>query len=131
MYNQLYIDCRHLDGSGIGTYLENLLRHYEILAPSRPVTLLARRQHISSIRRFSSFKVQIYDAPIYSIREQFNWITKVNRNSIFHVPHYNAPLIFPGELVVTVHDVCHVAMRQFFPGLLKRFYSSYFLKKIL
>ncbi|MDT8445530.1 MAG: glycosyltransferase [bacterium] len=127
----VYLDCRHFDGSGIGTYIGNLLRHYSQLDEHYPIEILARSEHIPGIQAFSKFNVRPYNDPIYSVREQFKWVSKIDPFGLLHVPHYNAPLIYPGQLITTVHDVCHVAMRQFFPGFLKRVYSRDFLHLVL
>ncbi|MCP4750580.1 MAG: glycosyltransferase [Proteobacteria bacterium] len=127
----VYFDCRQLGGSGIGTYVENLIRNFYGMVPDYPLQILARKEHISEIERFSHFKIKKYNDPIYSIAEQFKWLTKVDPFGLLHVPHYNAPLIFPGRLIVTVHDVCHLAMKQYFPGMLKGIYSGPFLQRVL
>jgi len=127
----VYIDCRQLGGSGIGTYIENLIRNYSKLAPENAFELLARQNHVSFIRSFSNSKIKSYNHPIYSIGEQFRWLNKIDPFGLLHVPHYNAPLFYPGRLIVTVHDICHFAMKQFFPGILKRIYSGPFLQRVL
>ncbi|OGG95245.1 MAG: hypothetical protein A2527_08725 [Candidatus Lambdaproteobacteria bacterium RIFOXYD2_FULL_50_16] len=131
LQSPVYLDCRHFDGSGIGTYIGNLIRHYNTIASGHPIEILAREEHIPGIRSFSKFNIRPYNDPIYSIREQFKWLTKIDPFGLLHVPHYNAPLFYPGQLITTVHDVCHVAMRQFFPGFLKRIYSRDFLRLVL
>ncbi len=127
----IYVDCRQLGGSGIGTYIENLIRHYETLSPEVSFEYLARRDQTAFIKSFSQAKIKIYNDPIYSIVEQFKWLSKINPFGLLHIPHYNAPLFYPGKLIVTVHDVCHLAMKQFFPGMLKRIYSGPFLQRVL
>src|SRR3989339_740954 len=127
----IYLDCRHYDGSGIGTYIGNLVAMYSQIAKDLPLELMVRREHLMGIKAISNFGVKIYNDPIYSVREQFKWITKIDAKGILHVPHYNAPLFFPGNLITTVHDVCHVAQRQFFSGMLKRIYSGQFLQRVL
>jgi len=127
----VFIDCRQLGGSGIGTYIENLIRNYSKLNPEFPIHLLAREDQTAYIRNFSSSVIKSYNDPIYSLTEQFNWFSKIDTFGLMHIPHYNAPLLYPGHLIVTVHDVCHSAMNQYFPGVLKHLYSGPFLKRIL
>ena len=50
---------------------------------------------------------------------------------MLHVPHYNAPLMFSGKLIVTVHDLCHYVMKDYFNGLPKRIYAGMFMKWVL
>jgi len=127
----IYVDCRQLGGSGIGTYIENLIRQYETLSPEISFEYLAKKDQIAFIESFSHSKIKVYNDPIYSIVEQFKWLSKIDPFGLLHIPHYNAPLFYPGKLIVTVHDVCHLAMKHFFPGTLKRIYSGPFLQRIL
>ncbi|MDH5560915.1 MAG: glycosyltransferase [Deltaproteobacteria bacterium] len=129
--DKVYFDCRHLDGSGIGTYITNLIKNYPSVAPDLHLELLAKHEHLKAIRDFTNYPVKTYNDKIYSVSEQVNWIRKIDLFSVLHVPHYNAPIFYPGKLIVTVHDVCHVAMKKFFPGVLKRVYSEQFLQQVL
>lgn len=127
----IYIDCRHLDGSGIGSYINNLVKELYAINPDIPLKLLSQSHNIDTLKNTNEFPSIPYNTSIYSISEQFKWISKTFPYGLLHVPHYNAPLFYPGKLIVTVHDVCHQAMRQYFPGFLKRTYSGPFLKQIL
>ncbi|MBU2514795.1 glycosyltransferase [bacterium] len=127
----IHLDCRQFGSSGIGTYIENLISQYQKLDSDLQFKLLLKREHIKNLSSNPDFQLNEYNEPIYSIMEQFKWVSRVNPFGVLHVPHYNAPLLYPGKLIVTVHDVCHIAMRQYFPGLLKRLYSSLFFKRIL
>ena len=127
----MYIDCRHLGGTGIGTYIQNLVRNYSEIAPELPLELLAREENISYINSFSQFKVKVYNDPIYTVAEQYRWVTKIKPFGLLHVPHHNAPLFYPGKLIVTVHDVVQYALKQFFPGVMKRIYSGPLVQLIL
>ena len=129
--NLVYIDCRHYDGSGIGTYIENLIKQYQHIPTEYAISLLTRKNYSKSDLQFSKFNKIAYDEPIYSLKEQYKWISKISPSGLLHVPHYNAPLLFPGKLIVTVHDICHVVMRHYFPGILKKVYSTLFLRQIL
>ena len=72
-----------------------------------------------------------FKSNIYSLNEQIFYPSILKSSDILHVPHYNAPLRFPGKLVVTVHDLCHLVMKEFFKGPAKRFYSSIFMRQVL
>ncbi len=108
-----------------------MIRQYEELSPEVSFEYLAKQDQIPFIEGFSNARLKIYNDPIYSIVEQFKWMPKINPFGTLHIPHYNAPIFYPGKLIVTVHDVCHLAMKQFFPGMMKRIYSGPFLKQIL
>ena len=127
----IHLDCRQYGVSGIGTYIENLIDQFRNNSLGLNFHLLVRSEHKKKLENKLEFQLSEYNETIYSVREQLNWITRINPMGILHVPHYNAPLLFPGKLIITVHDVCHLAMKQYFPGLLKRMYSSLFFKWIL
>ena len=72
-----------------------------------------------------------FNSNIYSLKEQIFYPSILNSKDVLHVPHYNAPLRFPGKLVVTVHDLCHLVMKEFFKSPAKRFYANIFLRQVL
>ncbi|MDX2190392.1 MAG: glycosyltransferase family 1 protein [Bacteroidota bacterium] len=108
MEYELVIDARLLYGSGIGTYLRNLIipisekYHTKILTNSK------------SLERYPIFKnldFEILNSSIYSIREQFELFNKIPKCKLFWSPHYNVPLlpINAKKKLVTIHDVFHLA----------------------
>lgn len=98
--------------SGIGTYVSALLSQ---LAPRPDLEL----------RRVTS------RAGIYSLREQLTLPPRALGADLFHAPHYNAPLAVPVPLVVTIHDVAHLALPTIFDGLARRAYSQLMLRGVL
>jgi glycosyltransferase involved in cell wall biosynthesis len=101
------MDARWLVG-GIGTYTRNLLREFHRQENAFDVQAIARTLDSDSIRPFCS-DVTVIDAPIYTLREQF-LIPKAARHSdLLHVPHFNAPLLHRGPLVVSIMDVIHLS----------------------
>jgi glycosyltransferase involved in cell wall biosynthesis len=101
----LCIDVRMAFGSGIGTYIRQivpLLRDFQI-------TLLVDRLGQEWCREFDQI---LFTAPIYSLTEQFQFRSKIPRCDLFWSPHYNVPLgpIRAKKRVVTIHDTCHLAL---------------------
>lgn len=86
---------------GIGTYLRSILNHLDQITPLE------------------------FDAPIYSLKEQWELSRRVPECDLFWSPHFNVPL-FPiraKKRVVTIHDVYHLDhLDQFSP--LKRLYAK-------
>lgn len=91
--------------SGIGTYIRSTLK---ILTQNEDLdfTLFG---DIPKIANYPAKKV-LANFPIYSVREQVFFPLLLSRNPVnmLHVPHYNAPLGFKGNLAVTVHDLIHL-----------------------
>lgn len=108
----LVIDARILGSSGIGVYLKEVLPF--ILDCGRfQVSLLYHREDRQSLI-WDDVEYLSCEAPIYSIREQFEVAWKVPSCDIFWSPHYNIPLlpIRARARVVTIHDVYHLAFRH-------------------
>ncbi|MDP7335387.1 MAG: hypothetical protein QF832_20225, partial [SAR324 cluster bacterium] len=116
----IYIDCRMLHGSGIATYLLNLISQYRSSDPQPELHYLVQ-EYTRVISSSPDYPNQHrYDSKIYSVSEQLFYPKILGKGDVLHVPHYNAPLGFPGKLVVTVHDLCHLVMKEFFKGPAKR-----------
>ena len=127
----LYLDCRMLEGSGISTYLSNLIQQFRSNHSKIQLNYLVKR-YSNLISQAPDYPGQhLFQSNIYSINEQFYFPKIYDKNDLLHVPHYNAPLRFPGKLIVTVHDLCHLVMKEFFKGPAKRFYSSIFMRQVL
>src|SRR5690606_23809850 len=63
-------------------------------------------------------------APIYSHREQLELRRRTPVHAgIFWSPHYNIPVLRPDKLLVTIHDVLHLARPEFVQGRHSRFYA--------
>lgn len=101
------IDARHLK-SGIGTYVRNLL---EKLTPRTDFSwcLVGSPLQLAPFVCGPHVSVLPCELPIYSLREQLWLPIGAPRDHLFHATHYNAPLLFPGKMVVTIHDVNHLA----------------------
>jgi glycosyltransferase involved in cell wall biosynthesis len=72
-----------------------------------------------------------FDSPIYSMREQIGLARRIpGETSIFWSPHYNIPLAWRGRLAVTIHDVGHLALPQFFGGFHRQAYARFMFHRI-
>jgi glycosyltransferase involved in cell wall biosynthesis len=62
--------------------------------------------------------------PIYTAREQITIPRAIpSRTGLFWSPHYNIPIFRGGRLLVTVHDVLHLARPRFVEGAHRRAYA--------
>ncbi|MGO8736804.1 MAG: glycosyltransferase family 4 protein [Terriglobia bacterium] len=107
------IDARMLGFSGIGTYLKNLLENYARMEREFSFRLACPRQE--SVGEFGSdrFTWVRADAPIYSLREQWQIPRAAQGADLLHCPHYNVPCFYRGRLLVTIHDLTHIMDRTF------------------
>lgn len=123
------IDLRLINASGIGTYLRNIVPLIINNFTDIKFTLLGKEKNLFQLIGSYNSNIEIinYDAPIYSIAEQLRIIPKIPKNTVlFWSPHYNIPLFNSGKLLVNIHDICHVALPQF----VKDFYKRLYVKKM-
>jgi glycosyltransferase involved in cell wall biosynthesis len=103
---KLTIDARCL-GTGIGTYVSNMLAHLRQRENGFTVCAIVRS---SDRERMASLcdSMTVSDTDIYTLREQWDIPRAARACDLLHVPHYNAPLLYRGKLVVTIHDLIHI-----------------------
>lgn len=123
----LSIDLRMLEHSGIGTYLKNLVPLVTEAFPKMIFNLLGDANCINKYDWCSSANIRVIhcQSPIYTVSEQIELLTKIPAdNKLFWSPHFNIPVFYRGKLVVTIHDVFHLAMPQFVKGIHKKGYAK-------
>lgn len=127
------VDARMINSSGIGTVIKNILKRIIVLKPEWTFYILGNLLELKKydFLKFDNVKLISCEAPIYSVKEQFELIRKIPRNTdIMWSPHYNIPIFYRGKLLVTVHDVFHLAMSQFVNGIHKRLYAKFMFQMV-
>jgi glycosyltransferase involved in cell wall biosynthesis len=125
--NNIFIDSRMIDSSGIGTYLRNVIPsilsqndtyHYMLLGD-----IIRLNQIFSELT--NNLELKELRSAIYTISEQLE-LKRIlsDKCTLFWSPHYNIPLSIKGKLIVTVHDVFHLALPQLVGGMHKRYYAK-------
>lgn len=125
MRQQIGLDTRMLSHTGIGTYLRGLLDGFQKihLGQSLELSLYGRKP-------LGPWPHQVFQQPIYSIREQWHYPKKLAQCQLWHAPHYNIPLRKGRtKLVVTIHDIIHWIFRKQLRSPLKAAYAGFMLKK--
>lgn len=116
------VDARMLKMSGIGTYIQNLMKNdcYNIA--------LGRKDEIQSVKE--GVETIEFDTSIYGIKEQLKFPYKKLKKAkidVLHVPHYNVPLFYRGKMVVTIHDLTHLIFPEFLPNKFAYFYAKFMI----
>jgi glycosyltransferase involved in cell wall biosynthesis len=122
----LTIDARMIYASGIGTYIRNLVPRIVSGLPDTDITIIGNKADLAELKWGENPRVSIKDcqAPIYSIQEQWAmWRAIPKATKLLWVPHYPIPIMYSGKLVVTVHDLFHLANSKIVRGLDKKLYS--------
>jgi glycosyltransferase involved in cell wall biosynthesis len=118
--------------SGIGRYLRTL---FPLLLPrlaADRVRVLGRRELFGEAPWMAEERVELIESstPIYSAGEQMLAVRGAYRGSdLLWVPHYNAPLYYGGDMVVTMHDVAPLAMPEILSNGIKRRYAKMLIER--
>ncbi len=115
----LGIDARKLADYGIGTYLQGLLGGLAEREIEGGLVVMVTPEGRGLLPALPpSWQVVEVEAPGYSLQEQLVIPLAAARAGVgvLHVPHYVIPLLYPGRLVVTVHDIIHVLFPEFLPS---------------
>lgn len=106
------IDCRMADMSGIGVYIKNLVPLCIQAFPHVFFRLITSRKLPFSLPNNA---VSVHtSSPIYSLREQLELPLLVKGTRGLWTPHYAFPLAAPIPVLVTVHDLAHLALPEIF-----------------
>jgi len=122
-----------LSCSGIGTYLKNLLPFILKNFQEDIFYLITNKVDMlySGFDKYKNVRIVNFKAPIYSLKEQIHFPSDIlKKTDIFWSPHYNIPLRFNGKLLVTIHDVNHLALPQLLHGFHKRLYAKYMFNAV-
>ncbi len=123
---RIVIDVRMIGSSGIGTYVSNLVPLIIQDRMDLRFYLLGSKKAVQDKGwdQWSNVEVVNLTSRMYSLDEQLRLAAGIPRGAdLFWSPHYNVPLLYRGKLLVTVHDVAHLALPRFFKGLHKRLYA--------
>ena len=123
----LVIDARMLFFSGIGTVIQNVLKR---LPQDRWTyrVLVADETGADWVKsHFPIADICLVPTPIYTLAEQWKVPLAASGCDLLWAPHYNFPLLFPGKIVVTIHDCFHLTHLDSSSNLIKRTYATLFL----
>jgi len=125
----LTIDLRMINASGIGTYIKNVVPLVINELDGVNFTLLGNLKELELIDKKVN-KVE-FTSPIYTPREQLEFLKKVPKEtSLLWVPHINIPIFYRKKLLVTVHDIFHIANPDYVKGLHRKLYAKTLYKSV-
>jgi glycosyltransferase involved in cell wall biosynthesis len=111
----------------MGTYLRNLLPGVIAAFPEQQFCLLGDVKSLSALEWSNSINVSLIEAnsAMYSLTEQLELKKKIPKDTrLFWAPHYNIPLFYRGDMLVTIYDLFHLAMPRLVGGWHKRLYAK-------
>ncbi|MGA2910793.1 MAG: glycosyltransferase family 1 protein [Candidatus Microgenomates bacterium] len=95
-----------LENAGLGRYLINLVDELSRLDAKNEYVLLLRKKYFENLSLPSNWKKILADFRHYSLAEQIKLpgIIKKQGPDLVHFPHFNVPIFYRGQFVVTIHD---------------------------
>ncbi|MEW6407841.1 MAG: glycosyltransferase family 1 protein [Patescibacteria group bacterium] len=104
------IDARFFGppGKGLGRYTEKLVKNLEKIDFENQYSIFMRRETWNDYQPENpNFKKVLADLKWYSLSEQIFLPRILSRKKLdlIHFPHFNVPIFFRGNFVVTIHDL--------------------------
>jgi glycosyltransferase involved in cell wall biosynthesis len=97
------------------------------------IHLIGDRTELARLAWARGDRVSLVDctSPIFSLDEQFRLPRIMPTDTgLFWSPQFNIPLLYRGRLLVTIHDVLHLAMPNFMEGVHRRLYARMLLTAV-
>ncbi len=96
-----------LENAGLGRYLINLIDQLGKIDSRNEYVILLRKKYFDSLKLPQNWKKIEADFRHYSFAEQFKLPNLINNESpdLVHFPHFNAPVFYRGNYIVTIHDM--------------------------
>ena len=123
------IDARLVDSSGIGVYLRASLTELLGGHPDWQFVLLGDPRKLNAYAQPGRVHVVTFTATPYSIEQQVTFPRrKIADCHVLWIPHYDLPLRWRGPLVVTVHDLMHLALPDIIDSRLRSAYARFMFR---
>jgi glycosyltransferase involved in cell wall biosynthesis len=109
LMSRIVIDGRMINESGIGRYLQNLLKNLQLLDKKNEYYVLHLRKDYDRQKYQKNFHKVLANYKWYTVSEQINLPRTLQKISpdLVHFPHFNVPILYGGKFVVTIHDLIH------------------------
>lgn len=134
MTYRIGIDARKLNDFGIGTYIENLVKHLGEIDRQNRYVLFVNSVSSNALEQLpDNFEVVVDRSPGYSAREflGLSWKLWRLKLDLYHATHYVLPALVPCRTVVTIHDIIHLLYPEFLPNRLALIYAKRMIRHSL
>lgn len=105
---KIVIDARLYSQSGVGRYIKKLISHLARLDKKTKYIVYLIKEDFSSFKSpGKNFEKRLVDMPWHSLREQIllPFLLIKEKPDLVHFPYFSVPIFYPGEFVVTIHDL--------------------------
>ena len=124
--HEVVIDARWLR-TGIGRYILTLLKDLKSKLPNTILTCITMPAHHGTLKPYCDRVIKM-NCGIYSLTEQLRLPLAAHNASVFCAPHYNIPIVRTGPIVVTIHDLTHLAFPAYRNTLRAGLYANAMLR---
>ena len=102
------IDARLIEETGVGRYTRNLIAGLSRIDKKNTYVIFLRKKSFDGfIPPNRRFKKVLAEVPWHSVSEQLVMpgICANEHLDLLHVPYHNPPVLYPGRIAVTIHDL--------------------------
>lgn len=129
LVENITIDLRLWNVSGIGTYLQNVVPAVVDHFSEKKFYLLGNVELLAGVSWPENVVIIRFDVPLYSLKEQIYTPLIIPKDSqLLWWPHWNAPIFYSGPLVTTIYDAFHLRIPLSVRNLLKNTYARLLFK---
>ena len=117
--------------AGLGRYSEELVKHLASLDQKNEYLVFLRPPEYAEFAiPANNFKKILANFAPYSLAEQlfFPFLIRRTKVDLMHFTHFNAPILYGGPFVVTIHDLILKKFPTIRPGITRRL--KYFFKNL-
>lgn len=106
---RILIDARFygIENAGLGRYTINLLNELQKLDKVHEYTILLRKKYFDELKLADNFHKVLADISHYSLKEQIEIPKIIDKHNpdLVHFLHFNVPMNFKRNFLVTIHDM--------------------------
>lgn len=102
------IDARLIEETGVGRYIRNLIRELALQDKTNEYVVFLRAVAYDTFGLPNSRWTKVLaEVHWHTFAEQLlmPWIFLKARLDLIHIPYFNIPIFYPGNMVVTIHDL--------------------------
>lgn len=107
------IDARLWGETGLGRYVRNIIKELTKLDTHNQYVIFMLKRDAETFQPPTNFRIVVTDIKWHSFTEQLilPLIFLKENLDILHVPHFNAPILYPKPFIVTIHDLTILRVR--------------------
>lgn len=122
---KIAIDCRQIGQSGIGTFIENVLRHL-VSYKDHNFVLIGDTRSLCKFSKFANCSIVECNFSIFTLKELVKYpVKEVNKCDAFYTPNFNIPMGIKVPIFSTIHDIVFLDTPNFCSSVKQLIYKWY------